>query len=500
MQASSLSSLGRDERTNRLIALLLAIGFLGLVGATVTAWVVQRTTQHNASLIAHTFDVEARINAFNSANERAETSRRGYLLSPVDSFKLRMQGAQQSRDALMEQLAELTRDNPVQQARIAELRQLVYELDALQDQSVTGVVGVRDDLATKFSSDRAVALTRQIRDKASEMLNTEQGLLLTRQDEQSRTIFRFNLLLMVTTVLIVALSAATLGMIRRNLADLRRSRNELNRLNDELEDLVDLRTEALRRANAEIQRFAYIVSHDLRAPLVNVMGFTAELEAARETIHRSLARLEVDHPGAVDKPARTAIEEDLPEAIGFIRSSTRKMDRLINSILKLSREGRRTLTPEPIDVNALVEGIIASLRHKALETGTTFSVGKLPAMVTDRLALEQILSNIIENAVKYLRPEVPGQIQVDGVEEAARTIISVRDNGRGIDPKDHQRVFELFRRAGNQDQPGEGIGLAHVRALAHRLGGTINVESTPGVGSTFQLTLPHAWQPGESHA
>ncbi|HEY6870353.1 MAG TPA: hypothetical protein VI199_11425, partial [Novosphingobium sp.] len=98
MQASSLSSLGRDERTNRLIALLLAIGFLGLVGATVTAWVVQRTTQHNASLIAHTFDVEARINAFNSANERAETSRRGYLLSPVDSFKLRMQAAQQSRD------------------------------------------------------------------------------------------------------------------------------------------------------------------------------------------------------------------------------------------------------------------------------------------------------------------------------------------------------------------------------------------------------------------
>ena len=135
-----------------------------------------------------------------------------------------------------------------------------------------------------------------------------------------------------------------------------------------------------------------------------------------------------------------------------------------------------------------------------METGTTFSVDDLPEIQSDRLALEQILSNLLENAIKYLRPGVPGEIHVSGAVEPGRSIITVRDNGRGIDPKDHQRVFELFRRAGQQDQPGEGIGLAHVRALAHRLGGTIDVDSRLGAGSTFTLSLPHSWQPGDSHA
>jgi len=500
MQAKSLSSLGRDDRTNRQIALLLAIGFLGLAGASGTAFWVQRINEQNSRAVAHTLEVESRINAFNSANERAETARRGYLLAPGAAFRLRMQGAQQLRDDLLERIDEITRDNPAQQERLHDLRQMVIELDTLQDQTISGVVGVRERLAQNFGEDGAVLLTRRIRDKAREMLDEEEHLLTARQEQQDTTIFRFNVLLVLTTVLVVALSAMTLTLIRRNLADLRASRNDLNQLNDELEDLVDLRTEALRRANAEIQRFAYIVSHDLRAPLVNVMGFTAELETAREEIHRFAARLDVDQPGLIDRATRSAIEEDLPEAIGFIRSSTRKMDRLINSILKLSREGRRTLTPEPVDVTALVRGILDSLQHRATEQGTTFTLDPLPALVTDRLGLEQILSNLLENAVKYLRPGVPGEIHVSGHEEAARTVISVRDNGRGIDARDHQRVFELFRRSGPQDQPGEGIGLAHVRALAHRLGGTVDLESTPGTGSTFHLSLPHSWQPGDSHA
>ena len=100
MQAKSLSSLGRDDRTNRQIALLLAIGFLGLAGASGTAFWVQRINEQNSRAVAHTLEVESRINAFNSANERAETARRGYLLAPGAAFRLRMQGAQQLRDDL----------------------------------------------------------------------------------------------------------------------------------------------------------------------------------------------------------------------------------------------------------------------------------------------------------------------------------------------------------------------------------------------------------------
>ena len=101
----------------------------------------------------------------------------------------------------------------------------------------------------------------------------------------------------------------------------------------------------------------------------------------------------------------------------------------------------------------------------------------MPTLVSDRVAVEQILSNLVENAVKYLSPDRAGRIVVARAHRGPRRIIEVADNGRGIAATTMQRVFDLFRRSGTQDQPGEGIGLAHVRALAYRLGGTIDLAS-----------------------
>jgi len=120
-------------------------------------------------------------------------------------------------------------------------------------------------------------------------------------------------------------------------------------------------------------------------------------------------------------------------------------------------------------------------------------------MVSDRMALEQILSNLMENALKYLMPGRPGQITVRGEARRGRAIIEVIDNGRGIAAKDHERIFDLFRRSGVQDQPGEGIGLAHVRALAYRLGGLIEVVSELGQGATFRVNLPLEWKGVEAN-
>jgi signal transduction histidine kinase len=167
------------------------------------------------------------------------------------------------------------------------------------------------------------------------------------------------------------------------------------------------------------------------------------------------------------------------------------MDRLINAILKLSREGRRVLTPEPVDMAALVAGIVASVRHQTTDAGAEIIVqDKLPGLFSDRLVLEQIFGNLIDNAVKYLDPSRPGRIQISARSEAGRLIYEVSDNGRGIDARDHERIFELFRRSGIQDRPGEGIGLAHVRALTRRLGGLIAVRSEFGRGTTFEINLP----------
>jgi signal transduction histidine kinase len=262
------------------------------------------------------------------------------------------------------------------------------------------------------------------------------------------------------------------------------------------------RTAELGRANQEIQRFAYIVTHDLRAPLVNIMGFTSELEESLKAIQSVFrptdANGEVnpsDRPAAED--ARTAVSKDLPEAIGFIRSSIRKMDRLINAILKLSREGRRVLTPEALRVDALLKNAAANVQHQIAEADGEVAIeAKVPAVISDRLALEQIFGNLLENAVKYREPQRPLKIMIRAHESPGRRIIvEIEDNGRGIAKADHERVFELFRRSGDQDLPGEGIGLAHARTMMRNLGGDITLASELGQGTTIKLNLPKDLRP-----
>jgi PAS domain S-box-containing protein len=274
---------------------------------------------------------------------------------------------------------------------------------------------------------------------------------------------------------------------------LRASRERALRTEEETRRLASIlaeRVKELDAANEEIQRFAYIVSHDLRAPLVNVMGFTSELEGAQAEIERFYRNVQQADPNLIAPDAKAAIEADLPEAIGFIRSSTVKMDKLILAILKLSREGRRVLAPEPIDMVQLLETQRGSVAHQLHERGAELLIEPVPDLTSDRLAIEQIFGNLIDNAVKYLHSSRAGRIVVRGRNLADNVLYEVEDNGRGIDPKDFERIFDLFRRSGAQDQQGEGIGLAHVRALVRRLGGTISVSSRVGEGSTFTVILP----------
>jgi PAS domain S-box-containing protein len=284
-----------------------------------------------------------------------------------------------------------------------------------------------------------------------------------------------------------ALHALNVSLQERT-RELEAADRKLRALNENLEATVAARTADLIEANEEIQRFAYIVSHDLRAPLVNIMGFTAELETVRTAM---TTRRAAAPSGAGQPPADGELDAEFAEALAFIKTSCAKMDRLIGAILKLSREGRRAFAPEPLDMNRLVGSIAASLAHQCEERGAVIEVEPLPDIVADRLAVEQILSNLVENAVKYMADGRPGRVEVSGREQPPGFVAyEVRDNGRGIDPKDRERIFELFRRAGVQDRPGEGIGLAHVRALVRRLGGSISYESQLGRGSIFRVILP----------
>jgi signal transduction histidine kinase len=240
----------------------------------------------------------------------------------------------------------------------------------------------------------------------------------------------------------------------------------------------------LRESNDEIQRYAYIVSHDLRAPLVNVMGFTSELEETRAEVRAALE----GHPQA------ERIDSDLGEALGFIKAAVNRMEALIAAILKLSREGRRQFMPEPLDMTALLRSVADAQRHQAEAAGAVVTIAPdLPSIVADRLAVEQVFGNLLDNAVKYLDSSRLGRVTVTARSAGTRGVcFTVTDNGRGIAARDHTRIFELFRRSGAQDRPGEGIGLAHVKALVRSIGGRIDMTSKLGAGTTFSVTLPRS--------
>jgi PAS domain S-box-containing protein len=254
----------------------------------------------------------------------------------------------------------------------------------------------------------------------------------------------------------------------------------------------------LREANEEIQRFTYIVSHDLRSPLVNIMGFASEIDVWRKQIFERLAALRAQVGGDQDGESDKALRGDIEEALSFIKSSVAKMDRLIGALLKLSREGQRQFQPQFIDMSQLLRSTLEALAYQTQAVNAKISIAELPAITSDRLALEQVFSNLMDNAVKYLRAGVPGSIEVGATESDGVITYEVRDNGRGIDTRDRERIFDLFRRSGIQDRPGDGIGLAHARTLVRGLGGSINVESEPGRGTVFKVTLPKRWHLPES--
>ncbi|HEV7229449.1 sensor histidine kinase [Brevundimonas sp.] len=422
----------------------------------------------------------------------AETAQRAHLLT---GDPLALDASVESIAAVTQGVSALALDagtDPELAPHVAEI------VDAVRGK--TSELGVTLDLARNGRVADAVRIVstgqgQALTDRLETAVNAVDGISgdrLTAAEARAggalRTIALMN---GVSSVMIIALALVIGWLVRTYIAEMRGKQMELDRLNAGLENEVRDRTLALTRANEEIQRFAYIVSHDLRAPLVNVMGYTSELQQAGLVIDRQMTLVESKSPKLIEREALVAVREDVPEAIGFIRASTEKMDRLINAILRLSRDGRRALHPERLDLKALAEQAAKAVHHQTDAQGAQIEVGDMPPVDSDRLTVEQLIGNLIDNAVKYLDPARPGRIRVEGrIRPDGMVQIDVVDNGRGIAERDLERIFELFRRAGKQDRPGEGLGLAFVRNGARRLGGDVQVKSVAGEGSTFSLILP----------
>jgi signal transduction histidine kinase len=486
--------------------ILLAAGLVVLTIISAGSVYLVNRAREDARRIVHTVEVENQLSLVQLQLRRAESAQRGYLSTLLADFQTDFEEAVSQLPLALTRLSLLISDNPVQKYLADEMLPLIDQrIEEFRKTIELARTQHIDDAARIVREDAGRDAMKHIEDLASQMRAEEDRLFVQRTTSADRSQTLAASLTWIGSGFVVLLAGISIFLVRRSARARDHAEALLRDNNLNLEATVDERTADLREANNEIQRFAYIVSHDLRSPLVNIMGFTSELEELRADIFRRIAAL--GHATSSASPVPVAgneiepvlegedkqLSQDFSEALGFIKSSIAKMDRLISAILNLTREGRREFEPERIDTSELIEGIVATVAHQAAEAKAQIRIEPLPAIVSDRLALEQIFSNLIDNALKYLKPGVPGDISVRGRTKLGFAIFEIADNGRGIDPKDHQRIFDLFRRAGTQDKPGQGIGLAHVRALVRRLGGTMSVQSELHNGSTFTITLPINW-------
>jgi signal transduction histidine kinase len=485
----------------RATALFTLVGLAVLVAmVALSFWMLERTRVATEDVLSSRGQRSALVDLLATVQD-AETGQRGFLLTGEDRYLEPYEQALKELGPALEKLRSALALNSDPQAFLLELKPKIdAKLAEIAETVSLKKAGKADEALAVVLTDRGKVIMDEIRAQISHKQAEVENRLFAGIDSQRASAERLRWSILGGGILIILAALGTAWAITAYTRELVQARSEVEMLNTGLELRVRERTADLQRANDEIQRFAYIVSHDLRAPLVNVMGFTSELQASLEALQPLVSDPAIaTHPAGA--AATAAVTVDVPEAISFIRMSTKKMDGLINAILKLSREGQRTLNPEFVDLGALFDGISGSVQHRLTETEGTLNVARpLATIVSDRLALEQIFGNLVDNALKYRSPDRAPVINVRMARLNGSIQVDIEDNGRGIGEQDYERVFDLFRRAGSQDQPGEGIGLAHVRALVRRLGGQISLTSELGVGTTFRIKLPRNLKIKSEHA
>jgi signal transduction histidine kinase len=245
----------------------------------------------------------------------------------------------------------------------------------------------------------------------------------------------------------------------------------------------------LARKNKELESIVYASSHDLRSPLLNIMGFSKLLQNACNELDVKVKTLDLSP--AESKNYKQILEDRIPQALHFIIISATKMDVLISGLLRLSRLGRVALTIDNLDMNVLMRQVIDAMQFQIEKAGASIQVEELPGCRADASQINQVFTNLLDNALKYCDPARPLSILITGQIKLNQVIYCVEDNGIGIALEHQEKIWELFHRldpAGTV--PGEGLGLTLVLRILDRNNGSAWVESEPGLGSKFYIALP----------
>jgi signal transduction histidine kinase len=269
------------------------------------------------------------------------------------------------------------------------------------------------------------------------------------------------------------------ALVFQDITAIKRARDEVLRLNGELEARVERRTRQLKNANRELEAFSYSVSHDLKAPLAAIDGFTHVLT------ERLKGRLDERETGFLQR----------------VRTGVGSMYTLIDALLGLHSVSRTSrLQARPVDVSAVVEGIVHELREQAPQRSCVARIQ--PGMVVhcDEALLTLALRNLLGNAWKFSgrKPQVELEVDIDPAGPAGQVTLRVSDRGDGFDPAHAHKLFAPFQRLHHAQQfPGTGIGLATVQRIVQRHGGSVRARGVPGEGATFWLSFPERFVDSE---
>ncbi|MHC1763521.1 MAG: CHASE domain-containing protein [Verrucomicrobiia bacterium] len=263
---------------------------------------------------------------------------------------------------------------------------------------------------------------------------------------------------------------------QQEIAERRRVEEQIHQLNQELEERVRRRTQALEESNQHLEAFTYTVAHDLRAPLRAMQGF-------------SQALIE-DYAGRLDATGRDYVLR--------ITNAAQRMDGLIQDLLAYSRLSRTQLKTEAVDLELVLDRVLMTFASEIRGKHALIEVGRpLPAVWAHPSTLEHVLANLVSNALKFVNPGTAPRVRILAEERGGAVCLSVIDQGIGVDPQYHERIFGVFERLhGPETFPGTGIGLAIVRKGVERMGGRVGVESQPGHGSKFWVKLRAPQNPG----
>lgn len=270
--------------------------------------------------------------------------------------------------------------------------------------------------------------------------------------------------------------------------DLSNVANEMVNKRIETERDLEEAYQELKGKNQELEQVVYVASHDLRSPLVNVQGFTRELQHSLQNLSQILKELQ--YPEDDNKTLEIILGEDIPESLHFILTGVDKMDKLLAGLLRISRLGRAALNISSLDMNKLLFDVTQELDYEINKSGALIKVGELPPCQGDSVQINQVFTNLLVNALKYLKHDRQGIIKVSGEIKNGTAIYCVSDNGIGIMKQHQEKIFQIFHRLAPDKSMGEGLGLTIVKKILDRHNGNISIESEFDHGSNFYISLP----------